>query len=147
MARKIRDVYLFLKWLVGEINMFSTTSNHKNHFFQLNRNVVLRHVVVLLIFIFVAFIFCYQVANFANVQVGRYPSFSVTFYRAVQDMLHLPFFWMERSQINRPRDPSYTGLLAGARRFRTSFLIYCGTFWGCFVYILFPSLINNVKAV
>jgi len=113
--------------------MFGLTVNHKNHFFKLNRNIVLRHIVVLLIFIFIAFIFCYQVANFAIVQTSPTPSFFVTFFRAILKILRLPFFWMDLKQIN-------SGIQGGARALRLSFLIYCGIFWGCFVYVLFPSL-------
>lgn len=120
--------------------MFESRTNRKNHIIRCGGNIILRHIIALLIFIFIAFTFCYQVANFAIVQTGPVPSFSVTFFRSVRDMLHLPFFWMDRSQIYRPRDFSYPGLLPGARTLRLSFLIYCGIFWGSFVYVLFPSL-------
>lgn len=120
--------------------MFGSTDNYENHVIQWNRSVIIRHIIALLIWIFISFIFCYQVANIAIVQTGPTPSFFVTFFRAVQDVLHLPFFWMDRNQIYRHRDPSYPGLLAGARALRLSFLIFCSIFWGCFIYILFPSL-------
>ena len=107
---------------------------------QFNKIVIIRHVFILLLLILLSLVFCYQTANFAIRQTGMIETFEVTFFRAVQKILHLPFFWMNRNQIYRQRDPSYPGLLAGARALRPSFLIICSIFWGCFIYILFPSL-------
>ena len=104
---------------------------------QFNKIVIIRHVFILLLLILLSLVFCYQTANFAIRQTGMIETFEVTFFRAVQKILHLPFFWMNRNQIYRQRDPTYPGLLAGARALRPSFLIICSIFWGCFIYILF----------
>ena len=96
--------------------------------------IMIKHIMCLTIFIIVAWITCYIVAFCAIRQTGMViPTYLVVF-RSINRILHLPFFWLPYNWYRVPN------VIGGPGVYRKWYLILVAIFWGCFVYVLFPSI-------
>jgi hypothetical protein len=95
---------------------------------------MIKHIICLIIFIIAAWIICYVVAGGAICQTGMNIPTDVVVFRSINRILHLPFFWLPYNWYRVPN------VIGGPGVYRKWYLILVAIFWGCFVYVLFPSI-------
>lgn len=86
---------------------------------------------------FLAWLLCYGVASQANCQTGMTIPTTTVVFRSVNQILHLPFFWL-------PPSVYRTNAISGAGVYQTWYFVLVACFWGFFVYMAFPSIRNRV---